>query len=105
MMGYFGDPTTNWVAQSKKMETRPSWGKYWPENDMDTFLHLGHQPTRCWTAMYLSGVEPMEYIQEITEWLISNIDNPWEGPIGYMGYWKFRFTDEADMMAFKLLVA
>ena len=91
--------------QKRGMENRPIWGTYYGE-----LFPLGNdnwfdRPIYCWLPMCLPGKTPIEEVQEITEWLKENIDNVWEGPIGYLGVWKFRFTDEVDCMAFKLLTA
>ena len=93
---------TPWWDQHRIMENRPIWGKYYPDGYMDKYLSLSYQPMYLWQSSLLPGSTPIGRVQEITEWLKDNIDNVWEGPIGYMGDWRFRFTDEEDRMAFKL---
>ena len=62
-------------------------------------------PKICWMSFVIDEDDIRELdLLECVEWLKENIDNIWEGPIGYMGLWYFRFTDEADKMAFKLFV-
>lgn len=96
-MIYFG------FDEKRATEYRPPWGKYWPDNYPDKDLELSYQPIYGWIGTGLSRDTSINQVKEITEWLILNIDNVWEGPIGYMGIWNFRFTEETDYMAFKLL--
>ena len=97
-------PEMPWWERKAQMETRPVWGKYWP-NDYpdDKDLDFFERPIYGWLATGVSCKTPIEDVKEITDWLIENIDNVWEGPIGYLGYWKFRFTVESDAMIFKLI--
>ncbi len=112
-MAYIGDPI--WFLHQSKvkfmpyqdwkksMETRPDWGVYWPDNYPDNDLDFFDRQVYCWVSGVLPGETPIEEVQDLTEWLKLNIDNVWEGPIGYMGVWKFRFTEESDNMIFKLM--
>ena len=101
----------HWTEIQRDMECRPAWGQYYdfdslPVNDLfsqDDFENWCNRPIYCWMGQYIEGQTPIEEVQEITQWLKENIDNVWEGPIGYMGWWKFRFTEETDIMAFKLM--
>lgn len=93
----------SWWEEKAQQECRPEWGKYWPLHYPENSLSLIDCPIYCWTAMGIPGITPIEEVMEITRWLIKNIDNVWEGPIGYMGVWKFRFTVISDAMAFKLI--
>lgn len=120
-MIYYGDPTKTieqqfsleyepedlpWWEQQKKMENRPIWGQYYEDLfPLKDYKNWYDRPIYCWLPMCLSGKTPIEDIYEVTEWLKENIDNVWEGPIGYLGVWKFLFTEESDCMAFKLLTA
>ena len=79
------------------MENRPEWGRYRTYYEIETVIY--------WIAFGLNSRNVTDdYIRELTEWAKENIENVWEGPIGYMGYWKFRFTTEEDVVAFKLRV-
>jgi len=98
--GPIPDPLIVWKEQ---METRPAWGKYWPNDYPDNDLEFYDRPIYCWLPACVPFETPAEEVQELTAWLIENIDNVWEGPIGYLGFWKFRFTEESDVMVFKLL--
>lgn len=103
--GVYSEPEDlPWWEQQKKMEWRPEWGQYYDDLFEDT-ENWYDRPIYGWQSMCLPLTTPIEEICEITEWLKENIDNMWEGPIGYLGVWKFRFTEESDCMAFKLLTA
>lgn len=96
-------PELGWWERNAQTETRPAWGKFWPEDYIDKDILIIDCPVYCWIAMGMSFKTPIDDVIKITIWLHENIDNIWEGPIGYMGVWKFRFTDESDAMAFKLV--
>ncbi len=85
---------------------KPEWGYY--HNDLypiDDIEKWKNRPIVCWLPQYLDMKKYTEndaYV--ITVWLKENMDSIWEGPIGYMGLWKFRFTEETDIIAFKLFI-
>lgn len=89
------------------MEYRPEWGYYHMDqypmgDDIKAWLD---RASVCWLPKHLSMKEySVEQVQDITEWLIDNTHYAWEGPIGYMGFWKFRFSNEIDIIAFKLYI-
>lgn len=112
-MAYTGDPIwflhqnklefMTHLEWQKSMETRTEWGIYWPNDYPDKDLDFLDRPVYYWIIGTLPGKTSIEEVEELTEWLKLNIDNVWEGPIGYMGVWKFRFTEESDGMIFKLM--
>lgn len=83
-------------------EYRPDWGRY---RDYWAGEETFSSNVVCWLPMHLSCKEyTIEEIFDLTQWMKENIENVWEGPIGYLGFWKFRFTAEEDMVAVKLYV-
>ena len=85
---------------------KPQWGYYY--NDLfpiSDFERWKKRPIFCWLPYYLDmRIYSENDIYVITEWLKENINSIWEGPIGYMGFWKFRFTKDSDIIAFKLYI-
>lgn len=95
-----------WWEIQRGMESRPAWGQYYEDLfPLEDYENWYDRPVYCWLSTAIPFKTPIDEVQEITEWLQENIDNVWEGPIGYMGMWKFRFTTEADYIAFKLFVS
>lgn len=94
------------LTEQNPMEYKPEWGHYCPSpHSLDNIQFWLDNPSVCWRPKYLNMKKySVEQVQVITEWLVDNTQYIWEGPIGYMGFWKFRFTDEIDIMAFKLYV-
>lgn len=99
-------PKKHWTEIQREMETRPAWGRYYDDLfPLEDYENWYDRPIVGWMSFGISFKTPIDEVQELTEWLKENIDNVWEGPIGYMGGWKFRFTTEADYIAFKLFVS
>jgi hypothetical protein len=72
---------------------------------MENYENWFHRPIFSWVPLCIGYTEiSMEELHDITQWAKENIDNVWEGPIGYMGFWKFKFTTEEDRLAFKLYI-
>lgn len=94
----------HWWEQQTQLETRLEWGVYYPNSYPELMKKAWYeQPIISWRLESLSGLTDIDRLKEITDQLKENIDNIWEGPIGYMGLWKFRFTNEFDTMIFRLI--
>lgn len=87
----------NWWNIRQDLEYRPEWGSYRKNQKIERHDSLVWIPA---TIRY--DKITVDEIRKLTEWCKENIDNVWEGPIGYLGVWKFRFTNQNDYLAFKL---
>lgn len=76
-------------------------GRYY-DNEF-SHLDINDRPIFAWLSYPIPMSEfNIPTIFDMIEWCKNNLDNMWEGPVGYFGVWKFRFTTEEDFVAFKL---
>lgn len=76
-------------------------GRYY--DDEFSHLNIEDRPIFQWISYSVSMSEyNIPVIFDMIEWCKNNLDSIWEGPVGYLGTWKFRFVEEEDYMAFKL---
>lgn len=89
------------IMNPNPFEYRPEWGRY----RLDEIDDIFSCDVVCWLPIHLPATKYTEVeIYELTQWLRENLDSIWEGPIGYLGFWKFRFTCEEDIVAVKLYI-